>query len=128
MLLWARRLRRRRRFSCTASSPRDGASSPGRCFVLGLRLGTTAGREGKEEGECGASTLVLVADDGSEGEVSPEQVRSCSKCIVSFRSKGGFSTILPGLRRMHRSKAWLRCKSSRTIYWKRADYALHWFG
>jgi hypothetical protein len=46
----------------------------------------------------GASTLVLVSGDGSEEEVSLDRVRACSKCIVSFRSKGGFSTIFPGFR------------------------------
>ncbi|MBU0493601.1 MAG: molybdopterin-dependent oxidoreductase [Chloroflexi bacterium] len=43
----------------------------------------------------GATTLVFVADDGYTAEVALADVQKCDKCIVSFRSQGGFSTVLP---------------------------------
>ena len=43
-----------------------------------------------------ATTLVFVADDGYTAEVPLADVLACADCIVSFRSKGGFSTVLPG--------------------------------
>jgi hypothetical protein len=43
-----------------------------------------------------AATLVFVAGGGSKAEVSLAQVRACADCIVSFRSRGGFSAVLPG--------------------------------
>jgi hypothetical protein len=42
-----------------------------------------------------ATTLVFVGDDGFEAEVTLEEVRACTDCIVSFRDQGGFSTVLP---------------------------------
>jgi len=44
----------------------------------------------------GAATLVFVADDGYTAEVALSEVQACQDCIVSFRSQGGFSTVLPG--------------------------------
>lgn len=44
----------------------------------------------------GATTLVMVADDGYSAEVPLADLESCPDCIVSFRSQGGFSTVLPG--------------------------------
>ncbi len=43
-----------------------------------------------------AKTVVFVADDGYTGEVALDEVLACADCIVSFREKGGFSTVLPG--------------------------------
>ncbi|MBN1667654.1 MAG: substrate-binding domain-containing protein [Anaerolineales bacterium] len=43
-----------------------------------------------------ATTLVFVADDGYTAEVSIAEVQACTDCILSFRSQGGFSTVLPG--------------------------------
>jgi len=43
-----------------------------------------------------ATTLIFVADDGYTAEVPLADVQACTDCIVSFRSKGGFSTVLPG--------------------------------
>ncbi|MBN1933770.1 MAG: substrate-binding domain-containing protein [Anaerolineae bacterium] len=43
-----------------------------------------------------AQTVVFVADDGFTGEVPLADVLVCADCIVSFRDKGGFSTVLPG--------------------------------
>jgi len=43
-----------------------------------------------------ATTLVFVADDGFTAEVPLADLLACADCIVSFRSKGGFSTVLPG--------------------------------
>jgi hypothetical protein len=43
-----------------------------------------------------AATVVFVADDGYTAEISLEELSACTNCIVSFRSQGGFSTVLPG--------------------------------
>ena len=43
-----------------------------------------------------ATTVVFVADDGFTAEIALADVTACANCIVSFRSKGGFSTVLPG--------------------------------
>ncbi len=43
-----------------------------------------------------ASTLVIVADDGYTVEVALADVMACADCILSFRSKGGFTSVLPG--------------------------------
>jgi tungstate transport system substrate-binding protein len=43
-----------------------------------------------------ASTVVFIADDGFTSETSIYQVIACTECIVSFREKGGFSTVMPG--------------------------------
>lgn len=43
-----------------------------------------------------ATTVVFVADDGYTAEIALADVTACADCIVSFRSKGGFSTVLPG--------------------------------
>jgi hypothetical protein len=41
------------------------------------------------------TTLVLVADDGFTAEVGIADVLTCGNCILSFRSNGGFSSVLP---------------------------------
>ncbi|MGD8795195.1 MAG: molybdopterin-dependent oxidoreductase, partial [Anaerolineae bacterium] len=46
--------------------------------------------------QAGATTLVLVADDGYSAEVALAEVQACGDCIVSFRNQGGFSAVLPG--------------------------------
>ena len=43
-----------------------------------------------------AQTLVIIADDGYAVEVPLADVLSCEDCILSFRSNGGFSSVLPG--------------------------------
>ena len=43
-----------------------------------------------------ASTLVYVADDGFTAEVPLADVQACTDCIVSFRTKSGFSIVMPG--------------------------------
>ncbi len=43
-----------------------------------------------------ATTVVFVADDGYTAEIALADVMACTNCIVSFREKGGFSTVLPG--------------------------------
>jgi len=43
-----------------------------------------------------ATTVVFVADDGFTSEISLEELNACADCIVSFRTQGGFSTVLPG--------------------------------
>jgi len=42
-----------------------------------------------------AATVVFVADDGYTAEISLAELQACADCIVSFRDKGGFSTVLP---------------------------------
>jgi hypothetical protein len=44
----------------------------------------------------GATTVVLVADDGYEAEVTLAELSACADCIASFRTNGGFSAVLPG--------------------------------
>ena len=43
-----------------------------------------------------ATTVVFMADDGYTAEISLEELNACNDCIASFRSNGGFSTVLPG--------------------------------
>lgn len=43
-----------------------------------------------------ASMVAFVADDGYIAEVAFDELMACADCIASFRSKGGFSTVLPG--------------------------------
>jgi tungstate transport system substrate-binding protein len=43
-----------------------------------------------------ANTVVFVADDGFTAEIALADVTGCADCIVSFRDKGGFTTVLPG--------------------------------
>lgn len=42
-----------------------------------------------------ATKVVFVADDGYTGEISLAELKACADCILSFRSKGGFSSVLP---------------------------------
>jgi hypothetical protein len=42
-----------------------------------------------------AATVVFVADDGFTAEVGLAELSACTNCILSFRSKGGFSSVLP---------------------------------
>lgn len=43
-----------------------------------------------------ANLVTFVADDGYSAEVSLEELMACADCIASFRSNGGFSTVMPG--------------------------------
>ena len=43
-----------------------------------------------------ATTVVFVADDGYTAEISLAELLACADCIASFRTQGGFSTVLPG--------------------------------
>lgn len=42
-----------------------------------------------------AVTVTFVADDGFTADVNLKELSSCTDCIVAFRDKGGFSTVLP---------------------------------
>jgi tungstate transport system substrate-binding protein len=42
-----------------------------------------------------ATKVVFVADDGFTAETTLKEVQGCEKCIISFREKGGFSTVMP---------------------------------
>lgn len=44
-----------------------------------------------------AATVVFVADDGFTAELPLADALACENCIVSFRDKGGFSTVMPGM-------------------------------
>ena len=44
----------------------------------------------------GATTVIFVADDGFTAEATLAEVQACQDCIVSFRSNGGFSIVMPG--------------------------------
>ena len=44
-----------------------------------------------------ASTIVFVADDGYEAELALADVLADAHGIISFRSNGGFSVVLPDL-------------------------------
>jgi len=44
-----------------------------------------------------ATTVVFVADDGFTAELPLADALACENCIVSFRDKGGFSTVMPGM-------------------------------
>jgi hypothetical protein len=46
--------------------------------------------------QSGASTVTFVADDGFTAEAALSDVQACTDCIVSFRSQGGFSIVMPG--------------------------------
>lgn len=43
-----------------------------------------------------ATTLVIIADDGYAVEVPLAKMLACEDCILSFRTNGGFSSVLPG--------------------------------
>jgi len=43
-----------------------------------------------------ANMVTFVADDGYTAEIALDELMACADCIASFRSKGGFSTVLPG--------------------------------
>jgi len=43
-----------------------------------------------------AAKVVFVADDGFTAEATLAEVLACTNCIVSFRSQGGFSIVMPG--------------------------------
>jgi hypothetical protein len=42
-----------------------------------------------------ATTVVFVASDGYTAEMPLADLMACTNCIASFRSQGGFSTVLP---------------------------------
>lgn len=42
-----------------------------------------------------ATTLTFVAEDGFTSDVALADVIKCERCILSFRSQGGFSSVLP---------------------------------
>lgn len=59
----------------------------------GVSINTLLDEAGVQDG---ASAVVFVTDDGTEAEVSLDEIRSCADCILSFRNRGGFSSVLPG--------------------------------
>ena len=59
----------------------------------GVSLNALLDKAGVQDG---ASAIVMVADDGYEAEVALDELRACGDCIASFRTNGGFSSVLPG--------------------------------
>ena len=51
-----------------------------------------------------ATTVVFVADDGYTAESALADVMACADCIVSFRSNGGFSIVMPAADSKHQVK------------------------
>jgi tungstate transport system substrate-binding protein len=51
-----------------------------------------------------AATVVFVADDGYTVESPLAEIMACTDCIVSFRSNGGFSIVMPGADGKHQVK------------------------
>jgi len=51
-----------------------------------------------------ATTVVFVADDGYTAESALADIMACTDCIVSFRSNGGFSIVMPGADGKHQVK------------------------
>lgn len=51
---------------------------------------------GKAGVKSGATALVFVADDGYTAEVTLDEVKACTNCIVGFRDEGGFVMVMPG--------------------------------
>lgn len=51
---------------------------------------------GKAGVKSDATALVFVADDGYTAEVTLDEVKACTNCIVSFRDEGGFLMVMPG--------------------------------
>ncbi len=43
-----------------------------------------------------ATAITLVADDGYSVDVPLADLQACANCILSFRSNGGFSSVMPG--------------------------------
>jgi DMSO/TMAO reductase YedYZ molybdopterin-dependent catalytic subunit len=46
--------------------------------------------------QSGAATLVFTAEGGQTSEAALSEVQACAECILSFRSRGGFSLRMPG--------------------------------
>ncbi len=44
----------------------------------------------------GATTLVMAGEGGQTAEVAWSAIQACRDCIVSFRSRSGFSLVMPG--------------------------------
>jgi len=44
----------------------------------------------------GAATLVFTAEGGQTSEAALSEVQACPECILSFRTRGGFSLRMPG--------------------------------
>ncbi len=46
--------------------------------------------------QAGATTIVFTGEGGQTAQAELDKVRACSACVVSFRSRGGFSLVMPG--------------------------------
>lgn len=44
----------------------------------------------------GATTLVLVGDDGYTAEVALSEVQACNDCLIAFGDEGSLGAVLPG--------------------------------
>lgn len=46
--------------------------------------------------QAGATTVVFSDGEEASAEFALDQILSCGDCILSFRSRGGFSLVIPG--------------------------------
>src|SRR5690606_7444181 len=76
----------------TSAAVRENHVGEGESYT-GVSLNARLDEAGVQDG---ASTVVLVADDGYEVEVPLADLRACTDCIASFRNQGGFSSVMPG--------------------------------
>jgi len=44
----------------------------------------------------GTTTVVFVAEDGFTSEVTLEELKACTNCIVAFEDDGTLRTVMPG--------------------------------
>jgi len=45
----------------------------------------------------GATTIIMLADDGYSVDVPLADVQACDTCVVAFRNNGGLRTAMPGM-------------------------------
>lgn len=46
--------------------------------------------------QSGATSITFRDSDGNSAEFPLEQILNCADCILSFRTRGGFSVVIPG--------------------------------
>jgi len=45
-----------------------------------------------------AASVIFSNEEGKSLEISMEDLQNCEDCIFSFRNKGGFSLVVPGIK------------------------------
>ena len=46
--------------------------------------------------QASATTLLFAGDGGQTAEAASSAVQACADCMLSFRTRGGFSLVMPG--------------------------------